>query len=65
MSLNNDSSAEESYELLAKGPSLLWSKNWVMYIHIKLFVKYTFDWAPVAHTCNPSDSGDRDQEDLV
>jgi hypothetical protein len=33
--------------------------NWSM---AKSF-KMNINWAPVAHTCNPSYSGDRDQED--
>jgi hypothetical protein len=31
---------------------------------ITFYLKFNFlSWAPVAHTCNPSYSGDRDQEE--
>jgi hypothetical protein len=32
-------------------------------LQLKLPLKVSFTWVPVAHTCNPSYSGGRDQKD--
>jgi hypothetical protein len=45
-------------EALSSNPSAAKKKK-MLYIR----EKYTFNWEPVAHVCNPSYSGGRDQED--
>jgi hypothetical protein len=41
-----------------------WDKNKSVWLEFFLyFFKINMNWAPVAHTCNPSFSGSRNQED--